>query len=25
MLDRLSALSLIDWGRRFDLVAVQVR
>src|SRR3954469_15837647 len=25
MLDRLSALSLIDWGRRFDLVAVTVR
>jgi len=25
MLDRLSALSLIDWGRRFDLVAVEVR
>jgi predicted small lipoprotein YifL len=25
MLDRLSALSLIDWGRRFDLIAVQVR
>jgi hypothetical protein len=25
MLDRLSALSLIDWGRRFDLVAVIVR
>ena len=24
-LDRLSALSLIDWGRRFDVVAVQVR
>src|SRR3954452_4985946 len=25
MLDRLSALSLIDWGRRFDLIAVSVR
>jgi hypothetical protein len=25
MLDRLSALSLIDWGRRFDLIAVTVR
>jgi hypothetical protein len=25
MLDRLSALSLIDWGRRFDVVAVSVR
>jgi len=25
MLDRLSALSLIDWGRRFDLIAVEVR
>jgi Transglycosylase SLT domain len=25
MLDRLGALSLIDWGRRFDLVAVSVR
>jgi hypothetical protein len=25
MLDRLTALSLIDWGRRFDLVAVSVR
>jgi hypothetical protein len=25
MLDRLSALSLIDWGRRFDLIAVRVR
>jgi hypothetical protein len=25
MLDRLSALSLIDWGRKFDLIAVTVR
>jgi hypothetical protein len=25
MLDRLSALSLIDWGRRFDLIGVTVR
>jgi predicted small lipoprotein YifL len=25
MLDRLSALALIDWGRRFDLIAVRVR
>jgi hypothetical protein len=25
MLDRLTALDLIDWGRRFDLVAVTVR
>src|SRR3954451_2779712 len=25
MLDRLSALSLIDWGRRFDLISVTVR
>jgi predicted small lipoprotein YifL len=25
MLDRLSALPLIDWGRRFDLIAVRVR
>jgi hypothetical protein len=25
MLDRLSALALIDWGRRFDLIGVTVR
>jgi hypothetical protein len=25
MLDRLSALSLIDWGRQFDLISVTVR
>jgi len=25
MLDRLTALSLIDWGRRFDLIGVEVR